>query len=187
MTVLPVFAEYFRGSKAGKDNYLEWKVTCINEPTVTLILERSTDGRSFSPIHSQTTTAIRCEQGFNYTDITSSARINFYRLKMVTADGVSKYSVIVALLNETKGFEMISVYPNPVENITTLSITSAENGRMDLSITDATGKLLSRQSVNVKAGNNPVTLNLTSFAAGTYFLQLKNRRNELRTISLIKL
>ena len=187
VTVLPVSVEYFRGSKLAAANYLDWKVTCTNEPSVTIILERSADGRTFSTLQNQTATALRCEQPFNYTDLSPLAGINYYRLRIVTADGAFKYSSIVALLNRAKGFELISLSPNPVSANTVLTLTSVKSGRMDLSVTDATGKLISRQSVNVIAGNNIIPLHFTGYSTGTYNVQVRNNENEHRMIRAVKL
>ncbi|MBC7935155.1 MAG: hypothetical protein H7Y86_07335, partial [Rhizobacter sp.] len=44
---LPIAIEYFRGTKQNSKNVLDWKVTCVGSPSVTLTLERSADGRRF--------------------------------------------------------------------------------------------------------------------------------------------
>ena len=185
-SVLPVTVEYFRGSKLAGANYLDWKVTCISTPSVTLILERSGDGRNFKTIHTQNATATRCLQGFNYTDASPLAGINYYRLKTVTADGNFKISAIVALLNKEKGFELISVAPNPVKNNAVLSVTSAKSGRMDISVSNMTGKVIMKQNITVIAGNNPVIMNFATLGAGTYNIVVVNADNEIKSTRFVK-
>ena len=184
--VLPVAIEYFRGSKVGGANYLDWKITCTSEPSVRIILERSADSRNFKSIQDQTATAARCAQGFNYTDAAPLAGINYYRLKTISPDGAFKYSVIVALLNKDKGFELISVAPNPVKINTVLSISTVKAGRMSIAVSDMTGKVVMTQNINVIAGNNPVTMNFATLSAGTYNIKVINADNEVKTTRFVK-
>ena len=184
--VVPVIIEFFRGSMQGGANVLDWKVNCINEPSVTLILERSADGRNFKAINTQTETAARCLKGFNYTDTSPLAGINYYRLKTVTPDGDFRYSVIVALLNKDKGFELISVSPNPVQTNAVLSVTTVKGGKMTIAVSDMTGKVVMTQSVTVIAGNNPVNMNFSTLGAGTYNITVVNAENEIKSTRFVK-
>ena len=184
--VVPVTVEFFRGSKIAGANYLDWKVNCINEPSVTLILERSSDGRNFKAINSQTETAARCLQGFNYTDATPLAGMNYYRLKTITPGGDFRYSLIVALLNKDKGFELVSIAPSPVKALAVLSVTTVKGGKMTIAVSDMTGKVVMTQSVTVIAGNNPVNMNFSTLGAGTYNITVVNAENEMKTTRFVK-
>lgn len=184
--VVPVAIEYFRGSKLAGANYLEWKVNCINEPYVILSLERSADGTNFRSINDQTATSIRCQQGFNFTDKSPLAGVNYYRLKTTTADGQFRYSVIVALINREKGFELISISPNPVRTNATLSLSTVKGGIMNVSVSDVTGKVVMKQSLTVIAGNNPVNMNFSKLGAGTYNITVMNAENEIKTTRFVK-
>ena len=184
--VLAVGVEHFRGIKLGAANYLDWKVNCSSDPSVRLILERSADSRNFKFIQDQTATALRCAQGFNYTDASPLAGINYYRLNTISPDRAFKYSVIVALLNKDKGFELISVAPNPVKNNAILTLTSVKGGKMNISVIDATGKVIITQSLTVIAGNNPITMNFATLAAGTYNIKVINADNEVKATRFVK-
>jgi hypothetical protein len=186
-SVLPVFIEFFKGSKQGTSNFLDWKLTCTNEPSITMSLERSADGRSFKSIQDQTATATRCLQSFNYVDATPLAGYNYYRLKTVTLDGKVKYSTIVVLLNKEKGFELISIVPNPVQNTAILSLTTVKGGKIELSVSDLAGKVISKQSKIVIAGNNPINMNFASLSAGTYIITAVNADGEIKTTRFVKL
>ena len=184
--VLPVSIEFFRGSKLAAANYLDWKVTCTSAPTVQLTLERSADGRNFTTIKDQTETATRCLQGFNYTDNSPLSGFNYYRLKTTSPDGKIGYSTIVVLLNKEKGFELISLSPNPVKNTSILSLTTVKGGKIDISVSDIAGKVISKQSVIVIAGNNPLVMNFASLGAGTYIITAVNAEGELKTTRFVK-
>ncbi len=184
--VLPVTIEYFRGSKQATSNVLDWKITCTSAPSVTISLERSADGRSFTAIQDQNATAARCLQGFNYTDVSPLSGANYYRLKITTPDGQFRYSTIVVLLNKQKGFELISLAPNPVKNSAMLTLTSAKSGKIDIAVSDIGGKIVALQNVTVIAGNNPIDMNFTNLGAGTYSITAINADGERKTIRFVK-
>ena len=184
--VLPVSIEFFTGSKQGSNNFLDWKVNCTSSPSVTIVLERSFDGQTFRGISTISANSIRCLQGFNYTDVAPPAGISYYRLKVTTPDGAFKYSNIVALINKDKGFELISVVPNPVKNTTVLSISSVKAGMMDITVMDALGRVVMKQSVNNIAGNTTVNLDFSSLGAGTYRISAVNSDGERKTTGFVK-
>ncbi len=184
--VLPVTIEFFRGSKLAASNYLDWKVTCTSQPSVQLSLERSADGRNFTSIDDQTASAVRCLQGFNYTDNKPLSDYNYYRLKTTSPDGKISYSTIVVLLNKEKGFELISLAPNPVKTTSILSLTTVKGGKIEINVSDITGKVVSKQSVVVIAGNNPITMNFAALGAGTYVITAVNAEGEIKTTRFVK-
>ncbi len=165
---LPISIEYFKGSKQSNGHLLDWKVTCYNSPSVTMILERSTDGRNFKPVTSQTETSLRCLQPFSFVDASPLAGINYYRLKSVDVDGKVTYSTVVALLNKEKGFEIVNLVPNPVSTDAVLSVTSANKSIIEIVVSDISGKQLNKQRVNLISGNNLLPLNVRNLPAGTY-------------------
>jgi hypothetical protein len=149
-------------------------------------LERSTDGRSFRSINSQTETAARCLQPFNFTDISPLPGLNYYRLKSVDIDGKINYSNIVALLNNDKGFEIVSLVPNPVKEEATLSVTSATKSIIEIVVTDISGKQLSKQRVSLIAGNNLLPLSVRNLPAGSYQVTGITEDGASRTLRFVK-
>ena len=114
------------------------------------------------------------------------AGFNYYRLKTTSPDGKIGYSTIVVLLNKEKGFELISLAPNPVKSTSILSLTTVKGGKIDISVSDLTGKVISKQSVVVIAGNNPITMNFAALGAGSYIITAVNAEGELKTTRFIK-
>jgi Secretion system C-terminal sorting domain len=179
-------ADVLSGRKQGSTNLLDWKVSCTSSSSVDITLERSADNRNFAPLQTQNATAARCDQNFTYVDASPVAGINYYRVKLVTPQGSVRYTSIVALLSATKGFELISLAPNPVKDMATLSISSAKAGKIDMSVLDFSGKMLSKESITVIAGNNPIAINFASLAAGTYTIVARNAEGELKTTRFVK-
>jgi hypothetical protein len=70
-----------------------------------------------------------------------------------------------------------SVYPNPTKGQFTLNYTSQDEGSLSFNIVDIMGKTVVSDNVAVTAGDNEVSIDLTSFAKGIYLLQLNNGEN----------
>ncbi|MBL0202700.1 MAG: hypothetical protein IPP81_21840 [Chitinophagaceae bacterium] len=169
---LPITVNYLTGRKQGSNHVLNWKVTCVSTPRATMTLERSADSRNFSGINTITADAARCNQPFDYTDANPLTGMNYYRLKMVDADGKVTYSTTVALLNAVKGFDIISIAPNPVvTDHFKLNVASAQSSKMDITIVDMHGRLVNRQTVSLIAGFNSLNMNVSNLASGTYIIQ----------------
>jgi len=169
---LPIVINYINGTKQGSKHLLNWKVTCISSPRVTMVLERSADSRNFTGINSITADAVRCNQPFDYTDIDPLKGMNYYRLKMTDTDGKISYSSIVALLNAVKGFDIVGITPNPVvDDNLKLNVTSAQAGKIDIAIYDMQGRLVNRQSISLIAGFNNLPIYVSNLSPGTYTIQ----------------
>jgi 2-polyprenyl-6-methoxyphenol hydroxylase-like FAD-dependent oxidoreductase len=186
LSSLPISIEYFKGSKKTNGNLLDWKVTCTNTPGLTMQLERSEDSRRFTAINSITATAVRCLQPFDYTDNAPKAGMNYYRLRMTDADGKVSYSSIVSILNKDQGFSLVSFSPNPVTNMALLNVASAKNSKMDIIVTDMTGKKVIREVVQLVAGSNQVNLNLSALSQGAYQVTGYTEDGEIKTLRFVK-
>ena len=90
------------------------------------------------------------------------------------------------MLNKDKVFELISLAPNPVKTTAILSLTTVKGGKIEISVSDVAGKVISKQSVVVIAGNNPVTMNFAALDAGTYIITAVNAEGELKTTRFVK-
>lgn len=185
-SVLPVSIEYFRGSKQGDKNILNWKISCIGNPFVTIILERSTDGKKFNKLTEQTETESRCLQAFTQNDVAPMAGINYYRIVTITPDGKKLYSNIVGLLNKKVGFELIGIAPNPVKDNAVINIVTAKAGMFVFKIMDMQGTTVFKNSVNLLEGNNINKLDFSGIAPGLYVLQVVAVNGELQTVRFVK-
>ncbi len=186
-TPLPIVVNYLNGHKQAGKHLLDWKVTCVSTPRATMTIERSSDGRNYSDIYTITADAARCNLPFDYTDANPLNGMNYYRLKTVDADGRITYSTTVALLNASKGFDIISIAPNPVVNDHfKLNVTSANASKMDITIIDMQGRLVNRQNVSVIAGFNSLDINIANLASGTYTIYGRIEDDRSRLIRFVK-
>ena len=167
---LPIVVNYLRGVKQGSVHNLNWKVTCTSSPTATMILERSGDNRTFTAINNITADALRCAQPFDYVDALPLAGINYYRLKIIDANGKVTYSNTIAMANTKTGVTIVGIVPNPVTSggNAILNVASAQKGLLRLVVTDITGRQISMQSEAIIAGSNQIAMNFAKLAAGSY-------------------
>lgn len=174
--LIPVRFEYFRGSKTGDFNALSWKLSCEQISSATLLLERSSDGRNFSPIFTEQVDQIRCGQAFNVNDEAFLTGKNYYRVKFVSANGNVSFSQVVLIINNKDGLEITAITPNIISNQTLqMQVVTASTSATQLNIFDATGKIMSRISKKLEAGNNNLSIPIGHYAAGTYFLLITDK------------
>ena len=183
---LPIAIEYINGTKQTNGNVIDWKVSCTSVPSVVIELQRSADARSFRTIHTETATDVRCQQAFTYNDASPLPGVNYYRLKATEPNGSSRLSNIIALVNKDKGYEIVSLAPNPVRTIATLTLSSAKADKVNIVITDIVGQVLTKQANTLTAGNNRIDMNFDSFAAGTYTITVTNSDGEVKTTRFMK-
>lgn len=184
--LLPVYVEYFNGSKQGNDHLLRWKLNPVSTNTGTITLERSADGRSFSSIYSITVPASRMHQPFEYTDAQPLNGSNYYRLKLRDDNGHITYSQVVVLLNKTSGTEIVLLFPNPAVGTAQLLVTSTANTTLQLQLNDMAGRRIMQRSFQVNAGSNNLVLDISKIPAGSYLLTGWIQGEQPRTIRLLK-
>lgn len=179
---LPVTLLSFTGEQQGKSNLLKW-ATSSQLNTSHFELERSSNANAYTKINTvagagNSTTSHK----YSYVDEQPLAGNNFYRLKMVDADGKFEYSNVV-LLRVLNNDVLLSVYPNPAANKLNIAISSTENiAQIRLYVFDNGGKMVAQQSV---ANNNTISLDVSRYAAGVYVLKLWYNGKE-ETIRFVK-
>ena len=127
------------------------------------IPERSADGRVYTSLAKLTAA------DFSFTDVQPLPGLNYYRIKTKDKNGKITYSNIAIILNAKKGFQFISISPNPVVNSNfKLNVTAAQKTKMEIVITDMQGRMMQKQTFSLIAGFNTLPMNVTNFSAGTY-------------------
>jgi hypothetical protein len=184
---LPIVVNYLTGRRQGSNHLLNWRVTCATSPRATMTLERSSDSRNYSGLYTITADAARCQQPFDYIDASPLKGMNYYRLKIVDADGHVTYSTTVALLNAAKGFDIISIAPNPVvtDNFK-LNVASAVAGKLEIVIFDMQGRLVNKPTVSLIAGFNSLPINVANLSPGTYTIKGSMIDDQTKVIRFVK-
>lgn len=139
-------------------------------------IERSSDGSNFviAGIVSGNGSSTRLIS-YNFTDpLTTSAKIIYYRLKIVSDDNKGYYSKVIALrLNNLVTLENFTVYPDPFTNTLKLMINSNRETVLAIQIMNVSGQRESIYNVAVQPGENIVVLTgLEALRSGIHLLQI---------------
>jgi hypothetical protein len=186
LVALPISLNYLNGYKQNDNHNLSWKVTCTNNATATMSIERSTTGRNFTTINTITADALRCQQPFDYTDNSPLQGSNYYRLKMTDANGKVTYSAVIVLLNAATGFDIVGLSPSLINSNAILNVTAAQKTKMDVVITDMAGRQVQKITYNLIAGSNQFTINLANLMAGIYQITGYTTEGKSKTIRFTK-
>jgi hypothetical protein len=186
--VLPVTLLNFTASYIADNNVkVSWSTT--NELDVDYFeVERSTDAAGFvgvehvnadeslNPVHSYSVN----DQLFNV-----NSNIVYYRLRIVDKNGKYSYSKTIAIKLEQPE-NVLSVFPNPLNDYTTLSIFATKPATGMLRLIDNTGKPLMIKSFNVSNGSNSILVDqLGNLPRGIYVIQVM-LNNKLYNQKIVK-
>ncbi|HMI78744.1 MAG TPA: T9SS type A sorting domain-containing protein [Ferruginibacter sp.] len=183
---LPISLEYFKGVQADNKHSLSWKVNCTSSKAI-FEIQRSGDGQHYTSIATMTADQLRCAQPFDYTDEHPLSGMNYYRIKIIDPDDKSHLSNTLSFMLKTKGFDILSISPNPVikENAV-LKINSGDKSQARIRISDFTGRIISNQTTALIPGINQVILNTSSLARGAYHVTAYSPGAAPKTIKLVK-
>jgi hypothetical protein len=67
-----------------------------------------------------------------------------------------------------------SIYPNPVQNVLNITISSSEQTNIRLFVADVSGNVLLRRQQLIQQGNNSIQLDVSKLTPGTYFITAAN-------------
>jgi hypothetical protein len=165
-------------SFSGKLNHgnadLIWTTSKEAEP-VSYSVERSYDGTNFTSIGMVTgnNNPNAANNTYKFTDLNVQGKI-WYRIAMVNKDGHKKYSRIVILEDKTVNFGLTNVV-NPFSTKLDFGITVSENSRIDVTLINMSGKPVRKETFNVYAGaNNLTVVDTGKLPVGMYILQIRN-------------
>ncbi|PPK88203.1 putative secreted protein (Por secretion system target) [Neolewinella xylanilytica] len=166
---------------------LNWR-TANERQTRQFTVERSPDGRSFTPIGTVAAAGNSVDRELHYTfrDSRSPEAKSYYRLLMEDTDGRFRYSDVVTVqLSATSA--TVDIYPNPNAGSSLhLALPGAYAGQgFNVEIIDATGRqLLFRQTIHPEAG--PARIDFPNrLAAGSYLVRVHSARQILPARILI--
>ncbi len=171
--VLPLDLLSFKLTNKTQTVLLDWQ-TANEQNVVHFVIEHSIDAIHFDAIGNIAAKGSRTSiNDYDFTDIHPAYAKNYYRLRIVDADGKIKYSKVLSV-DLRKANSSISLYPNPVKELLNISFEASKNGKASLIVLDAQGKQVLMETSNVQKGANVLRLNANMLASGTYFLRIQN-------------
>jgi hypothetical protein len=167
--ILPV--DYFilgRSKKQNNDAIVSWQVG-VTDDVDYFEVERSVNARHFVSVKRLRPVSNTLE--YSYTDLSLPAGKILYRIKVSLLTGKIVYSNISAVINNSNGLLLTSVYPNPVSNKTSAVISSAKNEIIKFIIYDMGGRIAKEWDLLVQNGNTVIEINTSQLQRGTYQLK----------------
>jgi hypothetical protein len=136
-------------------------------------VERSTDGLNWKLLANVAANANGSAVN-NYVlyDQDPGKGLNYYRLKLIAADGSYQYSE-VRLADFKQLNAGLRIIPNPARTHASVAFTLDRNEVVSIAVIDANGRKLMHKTISLERGYNKVALdNVQSLAAGTYVVQV---------------
>ena len=84
------------------------------------------------------------------------------------------------------GFDQLLIYPNPAENLLNVSFSLEQNQSLNIRLISATGTVVYSENRADASGNYINTIDLSDFAKGVYFLNIKGDRGTITEKVVIK-
>ena len=167
--VLPVTFTDLKAYRHADDIAVEWKVE--NELGMREYeVERSTNGIDFIK---GATVAASGNTNDQYTSLDRDPLngINYYRIKSIGIDGLSKYSKIVSL--DISNEQSISIFPNPVRNNIMVLKINMPKGSYAITVVNGLGQVMMTKAINHQEGISSERILLTdNILPGTYLLNI---------------
>jgi Secretion system C-terminal sorting domain len=176
--VLPVKISSFSATKKDNDAILSWAVENETASVTNYEVERSIDGITFDKIK----TIAKNSGTSNIYNITDAI---YYRIKQLDVDGKYVYSDIKNVRLSEKG-TLISLFPNPVQEFTTVKIDAPEATDAIFTLINADGKQLQTSTLKAAKGLNLRKLDMSNVPTGDYLLKV-TMGTEVQTIKVVKL
>lgn len=152
------------------------------------ILERSSDGNSFSEVSkvkgSGNSTTVN---EYNSTDYYPLSGVSYYRLKQVDSEGNHNYSDVIAIhIKNKSAFDFISV-ETTMNSTISLVFNTKSNEICNLQVNELSGTPVFNMDLKVNAGLNKKEIYCPFLNKGIYMLTISNDEQVLsRKISLIE-
>lgn len=179
--VLPIELTYFRAIPKEDKVLIKWQ-TAVELNNDYMVVERSTDGRTFSEVgrvRGQGSSTFLND--YELVDNNPATGVNYYRLHQFDFDGANEYSDIVQVTFRGEGKAgTLQVYPTLISNTNVLNIDLTENNNTisTFDIFDFNGKLVS--SVDLQGGD-VASFSVDQLQNGMYFIKERNSENNSST------
>lgn len=157
----------FSGQLIDKKAALKW-VTSSEHNMSHYEVEKSEDGKKFIKVGSVLAWNNNTISSYNFTDGSDITAPVYYRIKMVSHDGLFKYSNTIWISHTNNNF-IVNNITNPFRQAIAIDYMIPADGKVDCRMFDSYGKLVHEMSVKGKKGSNTIRLDaLNSLASGIY-------------------
>ena len=174
-TVLPLTLVNFTAQKQNQSVKLNWQTENENR-LANFTVVKSTDNNNWQPVVTVNARNTSGTNNYMATDASPANGDNYYRLKMMDADGHFTYSNI-ATVNFSKPVQ-VTMQPNPANDFV---VVKGLTGYQQLQIVDVTSRIQIQKNIQ----GSEEKINISLLAAGIYIIELI-KENEKTALKLIK-
>ena len=154
----------FQARKYSNGTMLEWE-TVAETNNSHFEIERSSDSRTWEEIGKVDGNGDSFEKlVYTFTDKEPHGGLNYYRLKQVDFDGSYTFSEIISI--EFRKHSSVSIYPNPVKDV--LTVSGADKLNYNAEIYDLNGRIIKNGILN----SENTSLDMTGILQGVYLLRI---------------
>ncbi|MBK6827928.1 MAG: T9SS type A sorting domain-containing protein [Chitinophagaceae bacterium] len=177
-STLPVSLSNFSGYRNNNDVLLNW-TSSREMNSAAFDIERNT-GSGWEKIGTVAAAGFSSgDKDYSYRDIRPVGSILLYRLRLTDIDQSFKYSTIVRISSDNKSGG-IAIYPNPVRDQAAVSIYSAAQQDLSISIADQSGRIVQTQTRKVFTGNNTISLQFpVTLPKGVYQVIVREENGQI--------
>jgi hypothetical protein len=176
--VLPVTFSGFSAQAQGNAALLNW-TTALEENSSYFNVQASRDGTSWSNISEVKAAGNSTNpENYSFTDNSVASGNNYYRVVEVSLDSVEIYSAVRQLTFGPS--TVLTYYPNPVRDQVT--ITTSATSPQSVTLMSVDGRQLQQNSAFVSGGS----IDLSRYAAGVYFLAVRNTTGQTEVLKILK-
>jgi len=170
--ILPLNLLSFSGNREDDLVKLQWTVT-HGESGDKFDIERSLDGLHFHGIGAINANGV---DNYSFND-NNAAPVLYYRLKITGANGMIFYSNTITLKKNTGILNDVQLLQNPVRRNIPLQVTMQKDSRLQITLVDLSGRMISSQQMEARKGVSYLTITLPpDCARGNYILQISADR-----------
>jgi hypothetical protein len=168
---LPTRLITFTGNRNGNVTNLQWS-TAQEETGTMHRIERSTDGKNFTPIGTIIGNAGN-RNDYDFRDIITASKI-YYRVVLIDAGTNPFHSRILSFNTSLSGANTVKLAGNPVRSMLNLQVNASETQAVDIVIVHVNGAIVMQNRVAVNAGVNQLSVALPSrVIPGNYIVKVK--------------
>jgi uncharacterized repeat protein (TIGR01451 family) len=170
-STLPVSIQSFSGDFVNDKVKLEWS-TSSETNSSSFEIQRSVNGVDFSKIAIENASNnSSVTKNYSFIDSLPVTGINYYRLKLIDANGEFKYSNIISM-KQSKNASSIEIFGNPFHNKLQIKIVAIDKQDVQIKLFDSRGVFVAKEICHCNGGTNAAELSgLSRLLKGTYFLQ----------------
>lgn len=172
--VLPIKIIDFNAQCADRNTAinLNWTFSGNSIGTETIVVEKYVGG-DFVEIGNLNTSSGRLQYQFKDENILSEQ--NMYCLKVIENDRFYYSDVRVSKCNAAKKGDMI-IWPNPLNDILTISYPGFAEGKTIITITDGLGKIIFSKNIPQTINSERYQINFETVPYGIYFITIQSKR-----------